>query len=85
MCTDIIHRIEVRGSVKGPRGWATVERANVYFDHPYHAPFDHSLNIDFITKGEGERVAIELSADSARDLVGRIIAALSEGEAAHAS
>lgn len=85
MCTDIIHRIEVRGSVKGPRGWATVEKVNVYFDHPYHAPFDHSLNIDFLAGGTGERLAVELSPESARELVERILATLKEGEAAHAT
>jgi hypothetical protein len=45
------------------------------------------LAIDFTNEGEGgrDRVAIELSADSARALVGRIMAALASGEAAHAA
>ena len=36
------------GSAKGPSGWFDVTTATVYFDHPVHAPFVHSLNIDFL-------------------------------------
>jgi hypothetical protein len=62
-----------------------VDTANVYFDHPYHAPFDHALALDFYCHKDGakERVAIELSADSARELVAKILLALKEGEEAH--
>ncbi|MGO8864850.1 MAG: DUF6295 family protein [Acidimicrobiales bacterium] len=47
----------------------------------------HSLNIDFVdpAAGPGARVAVELSADSARELVRCIEAALeAAGEAARA-
>jgi hypothetical protein len=62
-----------------------IDTANVYFDHPYHAPLDHALGIDFINVADGgrERVAVELSADSARALVREILAALASGEAEH--
>jgi hypothetical protein len=48
---------------------------------------DHALGIDFINEAEGgrERVAVELSADSARRLVEKILAALASGEMAHAT
>ena len=59
-----------------------IDTANVYYDHPFHAPLDHALGIDFINEAEGarERVAVELSAESARELVERILAALATGE-----
>ncbi len=59
---------------------------NVYYDHPFHAPLDHALGIDFINEAEGgrERVAVELSAQSARELVEKILAALASGEIEHA-
>ena len=62
-----------------------IDTANVYFDHPYHAPLDHALGIDFINAADGgrERVAVELSAQSARGLVSQILAALASGEAEH--
>jgi hypothetical protein len=86
MCTYITEKAEIFGSAKGPQGWFTVDTANVYFDHPYHAPLDHSLNIDFVNEASGSltRVAVELSADSARELVKKILAALESGEAEHA-
>ncbi len=86
MCSYIVEKARVSGSAKGPSGWMRIDTANVYFDHPYHAPLDHALGIDFICEAEGgrERVAIELSAESARALVQKILAALASGEAAHA-
>jgi Family of unknown function (DUF6295) len=83
MCTNVTVRTDVAGSAKGAKGWFTVDTAHVSFDHPYHAPFEHSLNIDFVNEREGgmTRVAIELSAPSARALVENIKVALARGEA----
>jgi Family of unknown function (DUF6295) len=86
MCSYIVEKAAVSGSAKGPNGWMRIDTANVYFDHPYHATLDHALAIDFVCEADGarERVAVELSADSARALVSKIMAALASGEAAHA-
>ena len=85
MCSYIIEKVAVAGSAKGANGWMRIDTANVYYDHPYHAPFDHALNIDFVCEADGgrERVAVELSAESARALVEKILAALATGQAAH--
>lgn len=85
MCSYIVEKTALIGSAKGRKGWMRIDTANVYFDHPYHSTLDHVLAIDFTNEGEGgrDRVAVELSADSARALVVRILAALSSGEAAH--
>ena len=58
MCSYIIEKTAVSGSAKGPNGWMRIDTANVYFDHPYHAPFDHALAIDFVCEADGanERV-----------------------------
>lgn len=87
MCSYIIEKAAVAGSAKGANGWMRIDTANVYYDHPYHAPFDHALNIDFVCEADGgrERVAVELSAESARALVEKIMAALASGQAAHSS
>jgi len=85
MCTYIVEQAAIAGSAKGPNGWIAVDTANVSYDHPYHAPFEHTLNIDFV-KAAGtpaDRVAVELSAESARALVTTILAALASGEAEH--
>lgn len=85
MCSYVTERTEVTGSGKGPSGWFRLSHATVYFDHPFHTPLEHSLNIDFVddTAGPSARVAVELSASSARELVRCIEAALAAaGDAA---
>ncbi|MCF7549131.1 MULTISPECIES: DUF6295 family protein [Pseudonocardia] len=72
MCTYSTERIEVRrSSGKGPEGWFPLRTATVYYDHPVHAPDDHTVNIDFLApdRGPGARVAVELSLESARELL----------------
>ncbi len=87
MCTYITEKTKIVGSAKGPNEWMRIDTANVYFDHPFHAPLDHTLNIDFVSDAEGgtQRVAVELSAESARALIRKIEAALASGEEAYAA
>ena len=87
MCTYVIQKSEITGSGKGTPGWIPITEARVYYDHPYHMTTDHTLNIDFVNPGQGlgARVAVELTAKSARALVDDILAALEEGNAAHAA
>ncbi len=86
MCSYIVEKASVVGSAKGAKGWMKIDTAHVYYDHPFHAPLDHALGIDFINVKDGaqERVAVELSAESARELVRTILAALESGEQEHA-
>ena len=83
MCANIVEQAKIWGSGKGVEGWFTVNQANVTYDHPFHAPLDHALNIDFVNEAEGPgaRVAVELSTESARQLVRAIQAALARAEA----
>ena len=85
MCSYIVKTAALCGSAKGANGWMRIDTANIYYDHPFHSPLDHVLGIDFISRadGAGERVAVELSASSARELVRQILAALENGEAEH--
>ncbi|MGH9101650.1 MAG: DUF6295 family protein [Acidimicrobiales bacterium] len=81
MCTYRTERLELSGSAKGPQGWFRFERANVYYDHPVHEPVEHSLNIDFLRpqSGPSARVAVEMSAQAARELAEAILASLPQG------
>ena len=78
MCTYLTETLDVEGSGKGAAGWFALSQATVYFDHPQHAPAEHTLNIDFLNPGRGPsaRVAVELTAASARALATAIEAAL---------
>jgi len=72
VCTYSAEKIEVaRSSGKGPAGWFPLRTATVYYDHPVHAPDEHTVNIDFLNpeQGPGARVAVELSLDTARELL----------------
>lgn len=82
MCTMIVENGQMHGSGKGPQGWFPVRQVNVSYDHPYHAPFEHALNIDFVNEAEGPgaRVAVELTPESARDLVDLILKTLGRAE-----
>ncbi len=85
MCSYIVEKARLTGSAKGARGWMKIDTANVYYDHPWHAPLDHALSMDFVCEAEGgrDRVAVELSRESALELIESIKAALAAGDAAH--
>jgi hypothetical protein len=85
MCTYITENLGISGHGKGVADWLPLTRATVYYDHPVSAPLDHALIIDFVNEaaGPGARVAVELSAESARELVRAIQSTLDTGQAAH--
>ena len=81
MCTYVTETLQISGSAKGPQGWFRATDASVYFDHPTHALADHTLNVDVRRPADGtaQRVALELTADSARQLAETILRVL-EGQ-----
>jgi hypothetical protein len=82
MCSWITEKTGITAHGKGVSDWIPLTTATVYYDHPASAPLDHALIIDFLDEaaGPGARVAVELSAESARSLVRAIEAALAAGE-----
>lgn len=83
MCTMIAQQVKIEGSGKGVQGWFKLQEADVSYDHPFDAPFEHALNIDFVneSQGPGARVAVELSVEAARMLVATIQEVLSRADA----
>lgn len=83
MCTMIAQQIKIDGTGKGRAGWFELAEANISFDHPFEAPFEHALNLDFVNEslGPGARVAVELSEQAARDLVAGILSVLDQAAA----
>jgi hypothetical protein len=83
MCTMIVQNVKIEGSGRGQQGWFSLQGANVSYDHPFHAPYEHALNIDFVNEAQGPsaRVAVELSENAARELVRTILAVLDQAEA----
>lgn len=78
MCTYTTERLRVAGSGKGPGEWLRLRTATVYVDHPVHAMAGHTVNVDLADpdRGPAARVALELTAGSALDLVDAILDAL---------
>ncbi|WP_432829010.1 DUF6295 family protein [Dactylosporangium sp. CA-092794] len=87
MCTYDTEITDLEGSGKGPDGWFELTRAAVYVDHPQHAPFAHTVNIDFANPSQGPsaRVAVELTEEAALALVAAIQRALANAPAGLAS
>lgn len=83
MCTGIVENTKIEGSGKGPSGWFPVDQATVSYDHPDHASGESAVIIDITNHASGSesRVAIELTPESARNLVNAILSSLSRGEA----
>jgi Family of unknown function (DUF6295) len=83
MCTMIVRQIEIEGYGNGRIGWFEVRQADVSYDHPFKAPFEHALNIDFVNEVQGPaaRISVELGPDSARCLAEAILTVLAQAEA----
>jgi hypothetical protein len=79
----IVEKVKIDGSGKGNQGWFTLRQANVSYDHPFNAPLEHALNIDFVNESQGlsARVAVDLSESSARELVRTILSVLDQAQA----
>lgn len=78
MCSYVVERTAVTGCAKSAGEWTPITDAVVAVDHPSHATLDHALIVDFVTAGRpvSERVALELSVSSARELITCMQAAL---------
>ena len=83
MCTMIAQQARIDGCGKGTSGWFNLKEVDVSYDHPFNAPFEHALNLDFVNEADGPaaRVAVELSVEAARTLVATIQAVLARAEA----
>jgi len=82
MCTMIVNHAKIDGSGKGANGWFKVDQVNVSYDHPFSVQLEHALNLDFVNESQGPaaRVAVELSVESARNLVESIQTVLARAE-----
>jgi hypothetical protein len=84
MCTYYTEHVPLSASSgKGASGWFPLTGASVYFDHPVHAPAEHSVNIDFLNPALGPtaRVAVELSPGAASALAQSILSLVALAEA----
>jgi hypothetical protein len=83
MCTYQQVSTQLAGSGKGPAEWIKMTEASVYLDHPVHADWAHTLNIDVRNPalGPSARVALELEPRAAHRLATAILTALRDAPA----
>jgi hypothetical protein len=79
----ISEQLKIEGTGKGKGGWFNLNKAYVSYDHPFNAPMEHALNLDFVNESLGldARVAVELSAEAAKSLIETISQVLDQAEA----
>ena len=82
MCTCISEQAPITGTGKGAQGWFPVSVANVGFDHPFNAPFEHAVLLDFMNPdlGASARVAVEMNVASAKALIEKLQSAVDQAE-----
>ncbi len=80
MCTMIAQQFKVNGSGKNASGWTKVDTVSVSYDHPFDMALEYSLNLDF-TNLSGARIAVELDAAAARQLLDAIQDVLRQAQA----
>jgi len=82
VCTMINEVAAIAGGGRGPQGWFAVNRLSVGYDHPTFVPLEHAITLDFLDdrSGPDARVAVELTPDSARQLIATLQAALELGK-----
>ena len=83
MCTYLTMTEPITGSGSAGDGWLDLATAVVFYDHPQEVPVEHALCIDFRNRlaGPADRLAVELTADAARQLATTILSVLDSPEA----
>jgi len=83
MCTMIASKVHAVGCAKGHDGWFDIDHVYVAYDHPFRAPMEHAVMLDFVNESAGveARVGVELDVASARALAKQILEAVTQAEA----
>ena len=82
MCTSIVEIIPAEGMAKRGAEWFALTQAVVAYDHARHAPLADVITLDFINAGldAGARAGIELTLDSAKQLLAALERAITAAE-----
>ncbi|MCS0503268.1 DUF6295 family protein [Ancylobacter mangrovi] len=82
MCTSIVEIIGADGMAKRGEEWFALTQAVVAYDHARHAPHADVITLDFINAGldPGARAGIELTLESARELLAALNRAITAAD-----
>ncbi len=82
MCTSIVEIVPAEGMAKRGDEWFPLTQAVVAYDHARHAPLADVITLDFVNTGlePGARAGIELTLESARDLMAALERAIAAAD-----
>ena len=82
MCTSVVEIVRAEGAGRSEIGWFPVTSAVVSYDHPHHALLEDAITIDFVNAdlGPAARAAVEITLDSARELLAALARAIAAAE-----
>ena|SRR5689334_11960925 len=82
MCTSVVEIVRAEGAGVSEGGWFPVTSAAVTYDHPHHALLEDAITIDFVNPdlGPGARAAVEITLDTAKELVTALTRAIAAAE-----
>jgi len=82
MCTSIVEIIHAEGMAKRGSEWFDLTGAVVAYDHARHAPFGDVITLDFVNSNlePGARAGVELTLDSAKELLAALDRAIAAAE-----
>ena len=82
MCTMIAERASIQGSGKTEKAWISIDSCDIYYDHPDHVDSEHAITLSFSNQLNpiNSRISLEITPESAIEIIKKIKAALSKGD-----
>jgi Family of unknown function (DUF6295) len=82
MCTSIVEIVKADGMAKRDDQWFPLTQAVVAYDHARHAPQADVITLDFLNAGlePGARAGVELTLESAKELLAALDRAITAAE-----
>lgn len=81
MCTMISEKADVKGSGKKTNNWIPLDSCDIYYDHSTYVDCEHSITLSFKNEMNpiDSRITVEITPESAKDIINKINAALKKG------
>ncbi len=81
MCTMISEKADVKGSGKKTNNWIPLDSCDIYYDHSTYVDCEHSITLSFKNEMNpiDSRITVEITPESAKDIINKINAALEKG------
>tara|TARA_B100001142_G_C13914559_1_gene492984 strand:- start:306 stop:554 length:249 start_codon:yes stop_codon:yes gene_type:complete len=77
----ISEKADVKGSGKKTNNWIPLDSCDIYYDHSTYVDCEHSITLSFKNEMNpiDSRITVEITPESAKDIINKINAALEKG------